>query len=516
MIKSKKKMEVIIQILSIVFIISFFLTFCLINIFHTKAALFADTTQTAIGARVFWENKSLSPENWYAWSESGVFSLATIGALIYGITGSLIWTQSISPVISSVFVMLSVIYFFKSIKISVTEQIIGLFLVLCLPWGIYPQSMAFLYYAAYSLCIATAFFQIGVFIKLISNQLKYKKTVLFITAILAFVQGLNSSRAMLVVYTPLVLLASYRLLLVFIKNFKEKNIDIVNEVKIWSYTFFIALVGYMATRMPWSNRTQMSKALRNSPIKLVKNVVPAMLDWIGIDQSTFILVKIFSIVLLLVTVVVLFRIIARLEIESLLTLGFLFFIISVSLTIFMLSITQTEVAQRYFFMLPYVFALTVLILIKKIRELPDFYYLGIMIMIFVYAYFNMSINFMPILNDKNIDESKEAVIEWMIQNKYDYGYTSYVDANSFTIYSDGQIQVSAVDLNNLQIHKWVTDPKWYYPNLPFEMKTAYIIDKAEIDQYESNLLNYRGMSIVHETEKYVIFSSDYNYTNHAE
>lgn len=137
-------------------------------------------------------------------------------------------------------------------------------------------------------------------------------------------------------------------------------------------------------------------------------------------------------------------------------------------------------------------------------------------MIFVYAYFNMSINFMPILNDKNIDESKEAVIEWMIQNKYDYGYTSYVDANSFTIYSDGQIQVSAVDLNNLQIHKWVTDPKWYYPNLPFEMKTAYIIDKAEIDQYESNLLNYRGMSIVHETEKYVIFSSDYNYTNHAE
>ena len=55
--RMSKKLEKYIFSFILAITIIYFLCFIGINLFRTKSFLFADATQTSIGARVFWEYK---------------------------------------------------------------------------------------------------------------------------------------------------------------------------------------------------------------------------------------------------------------------------------------------------------------------------------------------------------------------------------------------------------------------------------------------------------------------------
>ena len=496
--------------LSAIILVVFFIVFALINLFHTKGNLFADATQTSIGARVFWEYHSINPNNWFAWTESGIFTLSLIGAVIYGTTGSLLFAQSITPVIITIFITLCTWFLLKAMKFSNKEAIIGLFFVYCIPWGVYPHTMSFLFYAAYSLTILTAFWQLAVYLRMISGVKRFRLLFIIVSIILAFAQGSNSSRATLVVYVPLMLVDSIRYL---IYVFQTKKIWHKERAIVWLCCFGIAATNYIATFMPWAIHTPMSKALRKSVSKFISQIIPAMLDWMGLDSSTNLGIKCIIILLLLVSFIVVIKSFRHLDVDNVKQMAIAYFLCTICLTIFMLAITKTDVTQRYFFMIPYFIAFSVLIFLcenkEKRKSVTSFLYLAVVF----YAVLNIWINFMPILIAEDSSDEKEQIINWMLENDYFYGYADYLDANPLTVYADGKVQVSSLNLSNMEVHRWVTDPKWYCPILPNEMKTVYIVRN---DLYNSFAVLSgeidRTLKREFNTKNYIIYSSSYNHS----
>lgn len=143
-----KLVEVLLGILIVVWLMAF----AAINL-SARVINNSDIGQTGICARAMWEAKSLCPPTFIPWSESGIFSLAVIGAPIYGMTGSIWLAQTIPPIIMSGLIVIAVMYFLRGLEMSKLKRRIFLLLLLCFPISFYPQSMVFLFYAAYSQCV---------------------------------------------------------------------------------------------------------------------------------------------------------------------------------------------------------------------------------------------------------------------------------------------------------------------------------------------------------------------------
>lgn len=148
----QKTLVKVVQVCIGILIVIWLVAFAAINL-SARVINNSDIAQTGICARAMWEAKSLCPDTFIPWSESGIFSLALIGAPIYGMTNSIWLAQTVPPIIMSGLIVIAVVYFLRGLDISKTKRGIFLLLMFCFPISFYPQSMVFLFYAAYSQCV---------------------------------------------------------------------------------------------------------------------------------------------------------------------------------------------------------------------------------------------------------------------------------------------------------------------------------------------------------------------------
>lgn len=100
----------------------------------------------------------------------------------------------------------------------------------------------------------------------------------------------------------------------------------------------------------------------------------------------------------------------------------------------------------------------------------------------------------------------------MEAHEVQYGYAEYIDANGMTVSVDGRVQISAMELADMSICPWTTDRKWYPPYLDKNMDTAYIIHKDKADEFVDSLETHENIWEAHQTDNYIIYMSDMNYT----
>ncbi len=506
----KKRKDVDTGYIAVIIVcIIYFLVFEVLNIFYTRYGINADEAQTGICSKIFWEAKSLRPPNFFAWTESGVFSLATIGALVYGMTGSILAAQGVSPAIITVLILLAIYRLFIGIGTSKKGIALGLLTILCIPLGFLSQMITFLSYAAYSVCILTMFLVLTDYIQLVSGNLKYARLTIIFHVLLALANGCNSSRGVLVAYMPLFILACVRYLL---KAVNTKRLYDKKEAGAVLFTFVLTGLSYMATYLPCSSRTSMSKAFRRSPVKFATEVLPMLGNWLGLNKTENLLLLAILAVIIVIVIGVAIYILCKRDIEDKHQLVIAYLWCDLLLTIVMLSVTQTDVAERYFFMSYFVLTFSIVYLFEKAGSKNKVITnIGIGC-ILLYACMNLVIFYVPILKSSTAVPENDAIIDYMVDNGYYYGYADYMDANRLTVYADGEVQISAVHIEDLSIWRWTTDTNWYRPYLQEDMKTAYVIQKQNAGNFSKVLEVHPDIKEGYETERYIIYVSDKNYT----
>ncbi len=107
-----------------------------------------------------------------------------------------------------------------------------------------------------------------------------------------------------------------------------------------------------------------------------------------------------------------------------------------------------------------------------------------------------------------------TVGKYLEENNYHIAYSTFDNANSITVLTNGRVQVSAVaSVDKMDICKWMTSTEWYVPNVPFMDRTAYIIPKSEQERF-GEFLNEHENEVYLEQEigDYFIYASEYNFS----
>ena len=68
----------------------------------------------------------------------------------------------------------------------------------------------------------------------------------------------------------------------------------------------------------------------------------------------------------------------------------------------------------------------------------------------------------------------------------------------------------AYNMEDLRMYWWLTSLKWYPPNLPEDMKTAYVVRTGKKDAFTAQFDNPDIVELAFENEKFAVYISDKN------
>lgn len=92
-----------------------------------------------------------------------------------------------------------------------------------------------------------------------------------------------------------------------------------------------------------------------------------------------------------------------------------------------------------------------------------------------------------------------------------YGYAEFWDAARICVLSDGRITMGhSYQMEQLQMYWWLTNTEWYVPNLPEDMKTAYVVRTADREGF---LAQFEDPDIIQpefENDSFTVYVSEKN------
>lgn len=501
--------EKLFPILIGILILLAFVTIVYVNLFRFNYSMNSDIASDAILARLIWESKEWIPDSWYVSTETKVFSMPNLAALVYGITGNMNLSAGISCVILSAGVLVSGYYLAKCMKLSPIN--IGLFLLLCL---IFPNNFTLVellylfasYYAPHTIVL---FITLGIYAKALEG--KFSITAAVTAILLEVMLGVQGVRGILVIAGPLMMVEIFRnLYLLYCRKHPVKK-DIY--LLIWSICLVAA--GFLGGLFPGSVGQSFSRNIRRAPEKLFEQVIPHMLQGLGFNVARGVEVVVLITALALFTIMIgfiLYKLWKREEISSKEWI-FLVFTAAPLAAVAILTVTTVESSDRYFYGFIFAISLAIVLLFERpyrwLKGICMVLVLGIFILHYNKIYIPIMMSEEPPVNDIR------QVVEYLDEQGFKQGYATFGHANTMTVYSNGHIRIAAIDQPaKMNICKWMSSTDWYVPNVPFEERTAYIITERELEEFQTFLDKY-GDTVEKEIQIgiYHIFSSDYNYSN---
>lgn len=208
---------------------------------------------------------------------------------------------------------------------------------------------------------------------------------------------------------------------------------------------------------------------------------------------------------------VLYRMLKKGKIQAI-EWAYLVILASPFVTAVMAAFTTVESTPRYYFMLVYAMAFSVVLFREKFRFL--FKYVGIAVLILTAA--NIYQIYLPVCkSEEPPDTEAYEVVCYLEENNISIAYADFENANAMTALSNGRVRVAAVaSMARMDICKWLSSTEWYPPMLPYHSATAYIVTRAERDEFEQFMAG-KEENIKKENEigKFSIYVSDRNYAN---
>lgn len=495
--------------LTIIYLFIFFIlsSIIVVNIFCYYYGINADIASEGILAKLIWDTKEWIPASWYVSTETRIFNVPNLAALLYGITGNITLSVGLSCCFFSFGILGSIFLFAKAIGFDKIQISILLLLCLILPNNSMIVELLYIHAAYYAPHTILLFITLAVYV-----SAKRKKRVNIsagIIVLLHVLYGTQGVRGILIISGPLFAVE----LLCFLYQIYIKKIHNYDwKLFIWS----IALVagGFIGGLFPYSVEQSLSRNIRNAPEKLINYVFPDILKAIGIQDAGK-AEKIIIVFLVICTVIVsanlFIKMIRKKEIEAG-EWGSMVIILSPIMTVGMLTFTTVESSGRYYFVFLFAFALCLVTLWKYNNRWLRVFILCLVVSISILNYKRL---YVPIFNSGGLEEDhRYQVVEYLEQEGYTVAYSDFENANVMMLMAENNIIVGAIDdFSKMNCLKWMTSTDWYPPAIPLESKTAYIVTETKLEKFlffcEEN-----NAQVVEETKigKYYIYGSDYNYT----
>lgn len=495
----------------------------------------SDIAAEAMLAREIWETKSLTPDNWLPSTERRVLGTSMVGALFYGITGSMVTAMGIACVLVGLCVLVSLALLLKQCRVSALGLATALLAVCALPTGglrnegqIVPFVMLlwFLFADYYALHCVCLFLSLAFYIRLhrlCEEGGRLKKTDIVIWCALALGcvgLGLGGMRCLQVLVLPL---AAWELLSLFAES---GHLTKAVRPRRWIQSgFVLSLLGAAGAAAAYPSSREYPMFLQNAQgmvQRLLSDVPAAILECLGIAGNAKLtsfsgLMQLIVLAVAALTVfgaaVILRRGSAVCREQKLLIQLLLS---SLCVTVFTEVATTAETAHNYFFMVWFLVIAVIAVLITgyggKGAAKGSAFGKVIALCVCVFAVLNIKYTYAEAVSVTDNLQPYEEVAEYMEAQGLDYGYAEFWDAARICVMSDGRITMGhSYQIEQLRMYWWLTNINWYVPNLPEDMRTAYVVRTADREGFLAQFEDPSVMELGFENESFAVYVSDKNF-----
>jgi hypothetical protein len=368
--------------------------------------------------------------------------------------------RALAILLNNLVLFLSYLFMVRQMKIQ-TKWICITSLFLILPisngyWDIVTFGGFYIFFIAQFFCC------LGLFIKLINHTETIKKTVpidFILFTVLSFMLGVQGIRSPLCVHIPLLITCIF----LYSKYVSKK----VFPLFLGCYGFIVCCIGFAGNYLLhfkynfYSFDTmQMENLFERFFPKLGESLISLPM-FFGLSAGSHVLSAkgIFSVVSIIATVILFWAITKSLRQTKIYNEAMtkqveyhflsVFFIISVIINIFVFIVIDEKITSRYFipFMVLYIpltamlfqYAEEKYIYLKRIAVIT-----GIILFILGQSYLNFQ-NMAKWDRNKN----RKGYLQYLIDNKLDYGFAAFWNANITTELTNGKIELAALDSDGL-------------------------------------------------------------------
>lgn len=510
-----KKSEKYLTGLLILGIFIFLALICVTNLLHFNYKLNADLASDVILGRLIWESKEIIPSTWYVAEETRLICTPNLTALFYALTQRMTLSAGLSCSAMSILILLSALYFGNSMEFSVREGLLFGFLCLMIPMDFVILELFYLFASYYAIHIVILFLTLGTYIRVIKGE-RLKGVSMALAILLALILGVQGARGVLVLYGPLFGIEAIRHLYRWYCRKEQKKVDIF--ISLWVVVLLV--VSFLGMFSPISVGQELSRNVRKGFHKLLTVVLPDMGKAMGFE-SRFLLERLCAALLVIVALFLLagllYRMYRKEDIQPV-EWGYLVICSSLAVSVFMVAFTTVESSERYYFQIVFVMAYSVILLFRKSKLFVKFKWgtnAGVCLVIMTLTILHFIDIYLPVLRAEEPPENDfYRVVRFLEENEFRMAYSTFENANTMTVISDGEIRVASVDsVSEMNVCKWMTSTDWYVPNVPFESETAYIIPESKMGEFEKFLQKHEDdMQFETQIGMFLIYSSGYNFS----
>lgn len=527
-VKTDKKtsiLQVIILIIISLLIVLFSYSIFSFNILHYTSFLNADVSSETVLVREMWNNKTIVPSSWIPSSERRILSTCSLAAPIYGITGNMNLSLGISCCLMTLLLIICFAILMRNTSFGRVPIMMGILVLLALPATMEILTTLYLLCGYYITVSVIMLFTLNIYVSAANGRIKQYQVWLILCSLMAYAISLSGMRGILVIYFPLFATELVRWFV-----YVARNKRLPAKTKEYSRTALMTLVmlvlAYLGTRSEYAIVMETSRNIRGGFRKLITEAWPSFLQCINITGTTGLHNVLLIVILVICSAVMIVYLIfnKRVDHAQLLTLGF--FWMSLVVVFLSNSFTTTAVSARYyfsvFFIVAYSFACLSGVFQKRLnsfsktcRVFSRCASISLIVVVGIVTIQNWKSIYYPVITEKDDQHSEQNQIVACLEEKNcKYCYTSFENANSLTVLSNGKVQGAAIDdFSEMNISKWLTSTDWYCPNAEYDAPTAYLITASAQESFDGFMSEHNDITILLETENYKLYYSPHNYSN---
>lgn len=482
----------------ILFVISLIMFF--ITVYNYRLVLDGDMSyELILGNVLAGENKWFVTNSWFYSTNLRVLDIQFVYGLLFRIFHKWIYVRFFAIILVNCTFLLLIYYLCSLLEMKNMFFILASSYLFPICYDViwfYQLGLWYLIYVIYFICIICLFL----------NWFKYKSYIcLFLSFILSVVFCLEGSRIIAVVYIPL-LIANLAYMII------SKKYD--KKIMIFSLIIFAgSLIGFIINKevllkiLPNNYSVSITKIEFNSSSEFYKN----LFNFIFFGDKNNIILNIFSFIIVIFSFICSFNNLIHHN-KPFLTIFSIFYIALFAIVCLTGILTNVGVRQRYILQATiYTLPIIIFSIVCNLYKKPTFF-----ITLLIIAFISLSINtYIILFSIKNNNNQLEYITNFLLDNGYLNGYSTYNDSPIITEFSNGKIDVwnwgdiyhiedSFTDIDRVLPLLQKTD---HYNNRPkgkcFIVLNSYYRDKLKDLQW-----NFVEDDILCEEDDYIVYGFD--------
>ena len=492
----------ILTVLAALAVLAVIAVYSVANVNHYTAHMESDIASETLLAQVLYQNGHIQPDTWQMSTARRIISAPMLASFLYPLTGfDLNMSMGLACSLMMLALVASMLFFNRQLGLGILESLtmILMALVLSSPSN-ETQRMLYLYASYYVGHFISMFLVLGIY----ANMLKTEKISIpgvIITLPLAVVNGFQGTHASMFFYMPLLGTEMIRRAVYFIKKKKCP----VGLLSIW-----VAAVSFAALIMPRFfgsfMDSQVARNIRHAPEKFFDIVLPFAMEVLGYGRLQIIVIA-FAAAAIAGYVLAVTKLLDRPELWSILPVFFGVIVVILSTTF-----TTAESAPRYYLMQVFVVGIGMAVLMTLYK--PRFTMWLAAVAVIYGAHSALVFYDGLVVKDSSADSQYQKMAEYMLENGYEYGYSTFDFANAMTVVCNDKVKIRAVNsFGELEGSKWLSDSTWYPPTKDASSPTCYVVSNPRLEEF-GQCLDRERPTILYKKEfdDFVVYVTDHDYT----